>query len=249
MDHNIPEKIWDKIYSFLQGVKSLHIRDEKRTRQFMEGVWYVLRTGCQWRLVPSCYGHWRQIHRRYKAWSDRDIWSELMSSVSDIDEQAVMLDATIVRAHACASGYQKGGNETQALGRSKGGFTTKIHALVDGLGNPIKFIVTGGHRNDITQAAELLKEQRNTSVLADKGYDSQEFIDTLEKQGCSAVIPSRKNAKNPRNIDKELYKERFLVEAFFSKLKHFRRVFARFDKTTAAFSGFLHLAGALIWMR
>ncbi|CAM4423116.1 MAG: hypothetical protein LEGION0403_FIIPPAGN_02180 [Legionella sp.] len=84
-----------------------------------------------------------------------------------------MIDATIVRAHACASGYMKEGNEAQALGRSKGGFTTKIHALVDALGNPIKFILTGGHRNDITQAAELLKEQHDT----DKGYDSQALID------------------------------------------------------------------------
>jgi|SRR5580704_8474489 transposase len=172
-----------------------------------------------------------------------------MSSVSDIDEQSVMIDATIVRAHACASGYSREGNETQALGRSKGGFTTKIHALVDGLGNPIKFIVTGGHRNDITQAEELLKEQHNTVVLADKGYDSMALVDFLESQDCCAVIPSKKNAKCPRNIDNELYKERFLIEAFFSKLKHFRRVFSRFDKTISAFSGFLHLAGALIWMR
>ncbi|HGC5811915.1 TPA: IS5 family transposase [Legionella pneumophila] len=249
MDNNISEKIWDKIYSFLCNMKGLHVKDEKRIRRFMEGVWYVLRTGCQWRLVPAYYGHWRQIHRRYKHWSDRGIWSALMAFVSDIDEQAVMIDATIIRAHACASGYSKDGNETQALGRSKGGFTTKIHALVDGLGNPIKFILTGGNRNDITQAEELLKEQRNTMVLADKGYDSIAFIELLESQDCCAVIPSRKNAKSSRNIDNELYKERFLIEAFFSKLKHFRRVFSRFDKTTSAFSGFLHLASALIWMR
>ncbi|HFE0986268.1 TPA: transposase, partial [Legionella pneumophila] len=73
--------------------------------------------------------------------------------------------------------------------------------------------------------------------------------DTLHHQRCSPVIPSRKNSKYPRKIDKQLYKERFLIEAFFSKLKHFRRIFSRFDKTTSAFSGFLHLAGALIWMR
>lgn len=249
MYNNISERIWNTIYSFLQKVKGLHIKDKENTRCFIEGVWYVLRTGCQWRLLPPYYGHWRKVHKRYKVWSDRGIWLELMSSVSEIDEQAVMIDATIVRAHACAAGYHKDGNEAQALGRSKGGFTTKIHALVDGLGNPIKFILTGGHRNDITQAAELLKEQRNTVVLADKGYDSQEFVNTLESQGCIATIPSRKTAKTPREIDKEQYKERFLVEAFFSKIKHFRRVFSRFDKTTSAFSGFLHLAGALIWMR
>lgn len=249
MHNNISERVWDTIYSFLKEEKWLHIKNKEQTRCFVEGVWYVLRTGCQWRLLPPYYGHWRKIHKRYKMWADRGIWSGLMSYVSEIDNQSVLIDATIVRAHACAAGYHKYGNEAQALGRSKGGFTTKIHALVDGLGNPIKFILTGGHRNDITQAASLLEEQRNTVVLADKGYDSQELVDTLENQGCIATIPSKKNAKNPRVIDKEQYKERFLIEAFFSKIKHFRRVFSRFDKTSTAFSGFLHLAGALIWMR
>lgn len=249
MKNNIPEQVWDTIYVFLQRTKGLHIKDKKRTRCFLEGVWYIMRTGCQWRLLPSDYGHWRQIHRRYKRWAERSIWCNLMSFVSDIDDQEVMIDATIVRAHACASGYIKEGNETQALGRSKGGFTTKIHALVDGLGNPIKFTLTGGHRNDITQAAELLKEQHDTVVLADKGYDSQALIDTLEEQGCSTVIPSRKNAINLREIDAARYKERFLIEALFSKMKQFRRIFSRFDKTTSAFLGFLHFAGALIWMR
>lgn len=121
--------------------------------------------------------------------------------------------------------------------------------MVDGLGNPIKFILTEGNRHDVTQAAELLKEQRDTMILADKGYDSQALIDTLESQGCSAVIPSKINAKNPRKIDLWHYKERFLVETFFSKIKHFRRVFSRFDKTVSAFSGFLHFVGALIWLR
>ena len=249
MFNNISERVWGTIYSFLKGAKWLHTKDENNTRCFVEGVWYVLRTGCQWRLLPTYYGHWRKIHKRYKKWSERGIWSDLMSSVSDIDNQAAMIDATIVRAHACASGYSKNGNEEQALGRSKGGFTTKIHALVDGLGNPVKFILTAGNRNDVTQAAELLKEQQNTVVLADKGYDSQVLVDMLENQGCTVVIPSKKNAKNPRKIDNEQYKERFLVEAFFSKIKQFRRIFSRFDKTTCAYSGFLHLAGALIWMR
>lgn len=249
MSNNIPDKAWDSIYSFLQCVSGLHTKDEEKTRCFVEGVWYVLRTGCQWRLVPSYYGDWRRIHKRYKQWADRGVWCDLMSAVSDVDDQSFMIDATVVRAHACASGYQKDGNEAQALGRSKGGFTTKIHALVDGLGNPVKFILTEGNRHDVTQAAELLKEQRNTTVLADKGYDSQALIDTLENQECSAVIPSKVNAKKPRKIDNWLYKERFLVEAFFSKMKHFRRVFSRFDKTTSAFLGFLHFVGALIWMR
>ncbi|MBX2901884.1 MAG: IS5 family transposase [Cyclobacteriaceae bacterium] len=249
MTNNIPEDAWDSIYSFLQSVGGLHTKDEEKTRGFVEGVWYIVRTGCQWRLLPTYYGDWRSTHKRYKQWADRGVWSDLMSEVSDIDDQSFMIDATVVRAHACASGYQKDGNEAQALGRSKGGFTTKIHALVDGLGNPVKFILTEGARHDVTQAAELLKEQRDTMVLADKGYDSQALVDTLENQGCKAVIPSKINAKNPRKIDLWHYKERFLVEAFFSKMKHFRRVFSRFDKTVSAFSGFLHFVGALIWLR
>lgn len=155
MTNNIPEDAWDSIYFFLQRVGGLHVKDEEKTRCFVEGVWYVLRTGCQWRLLPAYYGDWCRTHKRYKHWSDRDIWSGLMSEVSDIDAQSFMIDATVVRAHACASGYKKDGNESQALGRSKGGFTTKIHALVDGLGNPVKFILTEGNRHDVTQAAEL----------------------------------------------------------------------------------------------
>jgi transposase len=161
------------------------------------GVWYVLRMGCQWRLLPDYYGDWRRTRKRYKQWADRGVWSDLMAEVSDIDDQSFMIDATVVRA----------------------------------------------------QAAELLKEQRNTTILADKGYDSQALIDTLENQDCSLVIASKINAKNPRKIDNWHYKERFLVEAFFSKMKHFRRVFSRFDKTVSAFLGFLHFVGALIWMR
>ena len=147
MHNNISERVWGTMYSFLRGVKGLHVKNENNTRRFLEGVWYVLRTGCQWRLLPSYYGHWRNIHKRYKKWADRGIWFSLMSFVSEVDDQSVMIDATIVRAHACASGYKKNGNEAQGLGRSKGGFTSKIHALVDALGNPIKFMLTGGHRN------------------------------------------------------------------------------------------------------
>ena len=90
MHNNISERVWDTVYSFLQKAKGLHIKNEKQTRCFVEGVLYVLRTGCQWRLLPYYYRHWRNIHKRYKTWADRGIWSGLMSSVSDIDDQAVM---------------------------------------------------------------------------------------------------------------------------------------------------------------
>lgn len=69
MNNNILERTWSRIYKYLVSVNGIHMQEEKRLRRFIEGVWYVLRTGCQWRLLPYHYGHWRQVHRRYKAWS------------------------------------------------------------------------------------------------------------------------------------------------------------------------------------
>jgi transposase len=154
-----------------------------------------------------------------------------------------------VRAHACSAGYEKNTQDREALGRSKGGFTTKIHAVVDALGNPLKFTLTPGQRNDVTQASELLEEFNSIHIIADKGYDSYELISQLEAQKCVPVIPSRSSAKNTREYDKHVYKERYLIECFFSKIKHFRRIFSRFDKSAQAFLGFLNFVGALIWLR
>lgn len=159
-----------------------------------------------------------------------------------------IIDGTIVRAHACSAGYKKNSGGKEALGRSKGGFTTKIHALVDGLGNPLKFILTAGQRNDITQAEALTENVTNSTVIADKGYDSNAFIANLESKGCTVVIPPKRNRKVQRDYDKYLYKERHLVECFFGKIKHFRRIFSRFDKTSTVFMGFLNFVGALIWL-
>lgn len=248
MNYHIPKRIWEKIYSFLRSVKGLHTSNEQPLRKFVESVWYVMRTGCQWRLMPNYYGCWRSVHKRFKYWADKQIWRELMEAVQDIDGEYSMIDSTIVRAHSCSSGYVKNGNDSHALGRSKGGFTCKIHALVDALGNPLKFILTPGQSHDVTQGKPLLEGIKDTIVLADKGYDSNELISFIESNQCSAVIPPKKNRKVKRRWDRYIYKERHLVECFFNKIKHYRRVFSRFDKSTEAFMGFLHFAGALIWM-
>ena len=136
-----------------------------------------------------------------------------------------MIDSTIIRAHACSAGYGKNSQESEALGRSKGGFTTKIHTLSDALENPLKFILTPGQRNDITQAELLCQDVYESSVIADKAYDSDKFVQALHNQKCNPNIPPRKNRKQPRSYDKHLYKERHVIECFFGKIKHFRRIF------------------------
>jgi transposase len=147
-------------------------------------------------------------------------------------------------------GRQKnGGQDAQALGRSRGGFSTKIHAKVDGLGNPLRFILTGGERHEITQAEALLGDQVGDYVLGDRAFDSDDLIAFIVEHGAVPVIPSRKNRKEPREYDTGRYRERALVECFFNKIKQFRHIFSRFDKLASRFLGFLHFAGALIWLR
>lgn len=118
-----------------------------------------------------------------------------------------------------------------------------------GLGNPLKFILTPGQRNDITQANSLIQNINDMILVADKGYDSNALIEQLEKQKCIAVIQPKRNRKIQRKYDEHIYKERHLIECFFSKIKHFRRIFSRFDKTTMAFLSFLQFVGIFIWLR
>jgi transposase len=137
----------------------------------------------------------------------------------------------------------------QSLGRSRGGFSTKIHLAVDALGNALRFLLTGGERNDITQAQALVKDLCAAYVIADKGYDAEAFVAHLRGRDSEAVIPSRASNKVQREIDTHLYKERHLVENQIGKLKQFRRVFSRFDKLAKNYLSFIHFASTLIWLR
>ncbi|WP_165971636.1 IS5 family transposase, partial [Cupriavidus sp. L7L] len=107
----------------------------------------------------------------------------------------------------------------QALGRSRGGLSTKIHALVDGLGMLAKFRLTGGQAGDSPEALPLLGEVRPNSVAADKAYDTDALIEHLHKFDVQAVIPSRANRLVQRPLDKHLYRSRNLVERFFARIK------------------------------
>jgi transposase len=167
------------------------------------------------------------------------------------DLQQVFLDSTVVRANACAAGAKGSCAKNEALGRSRGGFSTKIHAITDALGNPLDFLLTGGEASDIGQAERLIQAvpQQASLAVADKGYDSDGFVQRLQELMIEPVIPPRSNRKVKRLYDRHVYKERHLIECFFGKIKHYRRIFSRFEKTARHFMGFLRLVAALIWMR
>ena len=144
---------------------------------------------------------------------------------------------------------KKNDQEAQALGRSCGGFSTKIHGVCDALGLPIQFIITPGQTSDYTQAVNCIDGLTYKAVLADKGYDSNELRDYIKTNGAIPVIPSRKNRKQSIEHDAYLYKERHKIECLFGFLKHYRRLFARFDKTLNRFKSFLHFVAALQWLK
>lgn len=137
----------------------------------------------------------------------------------------------------------------EAIGRSKGGLSTKIHAIVDALGNPLDFILTPGQACDLEGADAFLPNLEADALLADRAFDADErVLKILEDKGIQAVIPLKSNRKEPREYDEELYKARHLIENFFCKLKQFRAIATRYDKTARNFLSAVFLAGAYVWL-
>jgi transposase len=144
---------------------------------------------------------------------------------------------------------KSGGQEAQALGRSRGGFSTKIHIAVDALGNPLRLLLTAGQSHDSPQAAHLIEGYGPQALIADKGYYSEPLIESVAARGILAVIPPKRNRIVQREYDQHLYRERHLIECFINKIKQYRRVFSRFDKLSKNYLGFLSFVSALVWLR
>lgn len=117
------------------------------------------------------------------------------------------------------------------------------------MGNPVRFILTGGERNDITQAEALIAGLPASFVLADKAYDADHFRLAIDSLGAQPVIPFNSSRSAVSRHDRHIYKERNLVERFFSKLKHFRRIATRYEQTARAYLSMVQLAAVVIWTR
>ena len=137
-------------------------------------------------------------------------------------------------------------NGEQAIGRSRGGLTTKIHALVDALGNPVELMLTPGQAHDLACAEALIDNVDPVALIGDKAFDSDAFVDALTERGITPVIPPKANRLAPRACDFALYCERNLVERFFNKLKQFRAIATRYDKLARNFLAGIQLASAIM---
>lgn len=240
----------DELWSKLRGIMLQHkIYDKPTLRLIVEAMLYRMRVGCPWRDLPAEFGCWNSIYQQFNRWSSKaKLMSIFKALVHDPDLEWQCIDGSIVRAHQHSSGAV--GNENQAIGKSVGGNTTKIHMAVDACGFPIEFDLTGGEVHDCKAAPALIdKLPASEHTIADKGYDSEDVREQIRNRSSNPVIPRKKNSKTGNSdIDWGLYKYRHLVENVFARLKHFRAIATRYDKLKRNYASMLAMACSYIWL-
>src|SRR5215472_12509515 len=208
--------------------------DRVDDRRVISGIVHVLKSGCRWCDCPPEYGPPTTIYNRFVRW-----------------ERPIRRYADD-RFHSCESASLgsrgKGGEQKQAVGRSRGGRNTKIHALADAKGRLIAILLTGGEAHDCPVAERLIRRVNPPErMLGDKAYDSTELREELDEHGTKPVIPNRSNRKQPFSFNKRLYKLRWRIEAAFNRLKDYRRIATRYDRLGRNYLASVCLAAALVW--
>lgn len=221
-------------------------------RQYFEGMMWIARTGSQWRHLPDEYGKWNSVFRRYRRWVTTGMFEAMLEKLAEVverDASADMIDSTVIRAHHCAVGIKRT-QETEALGRSRGGFSSKLHARCDAKGRPLGFVLTPGQAQDIQGFGPLFRmvADKIEALLADKGYDTDAIREELANAEVEAVIPTKSNRRQPIPHDWVKCRWRNLIERLFNKLKNWRRIATHYDKTKESYLGLLSLVSVLQWI-
>jgi transposase len=193
-------------------------------RRVLNGIFWVLRSGAPWHDLPATFGPYTTYYNRFVRWGRAGVWDQIMDALAAGHDTAVqMIDTSVVRVHqhgACIAA-----NNEQDMGRSRGGLTTKIHAVVDTNGLPVQLDLTPGEAHDNRLCSVLLCELRpRTMLLADRGYDADWIRTLASDQGAWANIPPKQNRRESICFSPYLYRARNLVERFFNKIKQCRRV-------------------------
>ncbi len=240
----------DELWSKLKEIMLHHrIYDKQNLRMMIEAMLYRMRVGCPWRDLPPEFGCWNSIYQQFNRWSSKNKLMKIFKNlVQDPDLEWMFIDGSIVRAHQHSSGGI--GEENQAIGKSVGGNTTKIHMAVDACGFPIEFKLTGGEVHDAKAAPALIGALPTAEyTVADKGYDSEEIRDQIRQKSSTPIIPRKKSSKTGNaDVDWGLYKYRHLVENVFARLKHFRAIATRYDKLKRNYESMLAMACSYIWL-
>ena len=189
------------------------------------------------------------MFQKFNRWSSkRKLIALFKALVQDPDLEWEFIDGSIVKVHQHSAGAAS--EENQAIGKSRGGNTTKIHMAVDADGLPIDFEITDGEVHDCKIAPEFIERLPDTKfTVADKGYDSEDVRETIRRKSSKPVIPRKRNSKiGNGDIDWGLYKCRHLVENVFARIKHFRAIAIRFDKLKRNYTSLVAMACACLWL-
>ncbi|WP_443044841.1 IS5 family transposase [Streptomyces sp. Go40/10] len=248
-------------------------------RQVIDAIAFKYRTGTPWTDLPEHFGSWKGAHNRLRKWAADGTWEKVFTALlaqadaeGDLD-WVVAVDSTVVRAHQHAAGARQKGprmaNRDHAIGRSRGGLTTKIHLAADSRCRPLAFVLTPGQAGDAPAFLGVMSRLRvprpvgrprttPEMVLADKAYSSRPIRTHLRRRGIRAVIPQpsdqatnrkRRGSRGgrPSAFDREAYKRRNTIERCINKLKQWRGLATRYDKTATIYLAGLHVAAIFIW--
>ena len=263
--HNLTDSEWNAIRRFLPAERTGKPgRPWKPHRQVINGILFVLRTGIPWADLSAEFGRFKTVYNRFRRWVKSGVWQRIFESLIDrlrksgeIDFELWCIDGTVIRAHRVAAGAAKGklsaekNAQKQALGRSRGGYSTKLHLLTDGQGIPLGVIATPGQRNEGPEFENVMnaclintfrKANRPEALAADKAYSSKAIRDYIAKREIEDVIPTRSNEIRDSNFDKVKYKKRNVVERAIGWIKEYRRIATRYEKNVENYLAMIHIA-------
>jgi transposase len=269
--YELTDAQWARLEPLLPPEKPATGRPNNDHRQVLNGILWVLNSGAPWRDLPRRYGTVGTVSSRFYRWRKSGVWQRVLE---DLQAQADaegrvgwdlhFVDSTVVRAHQHAAGARKANREArpedEALGRSRGGVTTKVHVRCEGYGKPVTVTLTGGQVHDSQQAIALISQGairrigrgrprlRPAKLAGDKAYSSRSIRLALRQRRISPVIPTRDNERRQPGFDREAYRRRNIVERLINRLKNFRRIATRYEKRAANYLAMIHIAAILLWL-
>jgi transposase len=214
----------------------------------LDALFYRLRNAGPWRDLPEGFGPWRTIYGWHRLWAREGLWARMLARMArKVRNRIRLVDGTHVRVHQCAAN-PKGGAAAQAMGKTRGGRNSKIMALTDVRGLPVKLSLIEGQAYEGHHVIELLDDPRGLMVVGDKGFDDDKLRKQLEEVGAEHCFPSKSNRKKKRRLNKKLYRQRYRVENFFCRLKRWSCASTRRDKLALHFLFLIQFASIIDWL-